>query len=91
MAGHDIGELCKKMFGREEHEYWVTVPAAEEDNLLLVLLDVLYHGDASADVNFESCCRRNQFHIGSPPTKVNVSATFLLKSSTCERRRHATP
>lgn len=60
MAGHDIGELCERMFGREEHEYWVTVPAAEKDNLLLSLIADLYRDNVKADVEFQELLKTKE-------------------------------
>jgi hypothetical protein len=38
LEGHDIGSGLEEFFGRDEHEYLVTVPAAEKGHLLVELV-----------------------------------------------------
>ena len=46
-SGQDIGDAPEKFFGDLDYEYWLTVPAAEKDRLLLALIEKHYAGDAS--------------------------------------------
>ena len=46
-SGQDIGEAPSEIFGDSDYEYWLTVPAAEKDKLLLALIEKHYVGDAS--------------------------------------------
>ena len=45
-SGQDIGDAPEEIFGSSDYEYWLTVPAAEKDRLLLALLEKHYAGDA---------------------------------------------
>ena len=45
-SGQDIGNAPEEIFGDIDYEYWLTVPAAEKDRLLLALLEKHYAGDA---------------------------------------------
>ena len=45
-SGQDIGSAPEEIFGDIDYEYWLTVPAAEKDKLLLALLEKHYAGDA---------------------------------------------
>jgi len=45
-SGHDMGEAPEKCFGKSDHEYWLTVPAYEKENLLIALIEEHYAGDA---------------------------------------------
>ena len=45
-SGQDIGEAPEEYFGKSDHEYWLTVPAYEKENLLLALIEKHYAGDA---------------------------------------------
>ena len=45
-SGQDIGEVPEQIFGDSDYEYWLTVPAAEKDRLLLALIEKHYAGDA---------------------------------------------
>ena len=44
-SGQDIGQAPREIFGDSDYEYWLTVPAAEKDRLLLALLEGHYAGD----------------------------------------------
>ena len=45
-SGQDIGEAPEEIFGDSDYEYWLTVPAAEKDKLLLALIEKHYAGDS---------------------------------------------
>ena len=45
-SGQDIGSAPEEIFGDSDYEYWLTVPAAAKDRLLLALLEKHYAGDA---------------------------------------------
>ena len=45
-SGQDIGNAPEEVFGDIDYEYWLTVPAAEKDKLLLALIEKHYAGDA---------------------------------------------
>ena len=45
-SGQDIGDAPEAIFGDSDYEYWLTVPAAEKDRLLLALIEKHYAGDA---------------------------------------------
>ena len=45
-SGQDIGDAPEEIFGDSDYEYWLTVPAAEKDRLLLALIEKHYAGDA---------------------------------------------
>jgi len=45
-SGQDIGDAPEEIFGDLDYEYWLTVPAAEKDKLLLALIEKHYAGDA---------------------------------------------
>src|SRR5210317_2534819 len=45
-SGQDIGNAPEEIFGDSDYEYWLTVPAAEKDRLLLALIEKHYAGDA---------------------------------------------
>jgi hypothetical protein len=45
-SGQDIGDAPEQIFGDIDYEYWLTVPAAEKDKLLLALIEKHYAGDA---------------------------------------------
>jgi len=46
-SGQDIGDAPEEIFGDLDYEYWLTVPAAEKDKLLLALIEKHYAGNAS--------------------------------------------
>ena len=46
-SGQDIGEAPEEIFGDSDYEYWLTVPAAEKDRLLLALIEQHYAGNGS--------------------------------------------
>jgi hypothetical protein len=46
-SGQDIGDAPEEIFGDLDYEYWLTVPAAEKDKLLLALIEKHYAGNAT--------------------------------------------
>jgi hypothetical protein len=46
LSGQDVGKGPLEIFDDSDYEYWLTVPAAQKDLLLLALLESLYKGDA---------------------------------------------
>lgn len=44
-SGQDIGDAPEEIFGDSDYEYWLTVPAAEKDRLLLALIEKYYAGN----------------------------------------------
>ena len=46
-SGQDIGDAAEEVFGDSDYEYWLRVPAAEKDRLLLALIEGHYAGNAS--------------------------------------------
>jgi hypothetical protein len=46
VSGQDIGELPEQHFGDSDYEYWVVVPKAEKDRVLLALMEKLFLGDS---------------------------------------------
>lgn len=51
-SGQDIGDAPEEVFGDLDYEYWLTVPAAEKDRVLLALVEKLYAGNASVVSEF---------------------------------------
>ena len=51
-SGQDIGEAPEQIFGKDDYEYWLTIPAAEKDHVLLALIEKVYHGNASVVSEF---------------------------------------
>ena len=47
ISGQDIGDAPEEFFGDLDYEYWLTVPAAEKDRLLLALIEKHYAGDST--------------------------------------------
>lgn len=46
-SGQDIGEAPELVFGDADHEYWLRVPAAQKDRVLLALIAHCYTGNLS--------------------------------------------
>jgi hypothetical protein len=46
LSGQDVGKAPLEISDDSDYEYWLTVPAAQKDLLLLALLESLYKGDA---------------------------------------------
>ena len=51
-SGQDFGEAPEAIFGDSDYEYWLTIPAAEKDRLLLALIEKIYKGNASVVSEF---------------------------------------
>ena len=47
LSGQDIGEAPQQIFGKDDYEYWLTVPATEKDRVLLALIEKIYRGNPS--------------------------------------------
>ena len=47
LSGQDIGEAPEQIFGKDDYEYWLTVPAAEKARVLLALIEKIYRGNPS--------------------------------------------
>lgn len=45
ISGQDLGEVPLERWGDSDYEYWLLVPAAEKDRLLLALLERFYGGN----------------------------------------------
>jgi hypothetical protein len=45
LAGQDTGKAPSEIFGDSDYEYWLTVPAAHKNALLLALLEASHKGD----------------------------------------------
>ena len=52
LSGQDIGEAPEAMFGKSDYEYFLNIPAAEKDRVLLALLEKVYSGNASVISEF---------------------------------------
>ena len=51
-SGQDIGDAPDEIFGDLDYEYWLTVPAAEKDRVLLALIEKVYRGNATVVSEF---------------------------------------
>lgn len=45
--GVDYGEAPERVWGADDYEYWIIVPAKEKDKVLLALLEKHYKDNAS--------------------------------------------
>ena len=52
LSGQDIGEAPEEIFGKDDYEYFLSIPAAEKDRVLLALIDKIYSGNASVISEF---------------------------------------
>ena len=41
----DTGPAVTRLFGDDDHEYWITVPNEHEDQLLLYLVEEVFGGE----------------------------------------------
>ncbi len=57
VSGCDHGEAPRAIFGSDEYEYDLTIPAAERDKLVLALLVELYRGDSRVISSLLELCR----------------------------------
>ncbi|MEO8539518.1 MAG: hypothetical protein ABI577_07235 [bacterium] len=46
MAGQDLGGTVAEFFGKDEYEYFLSVPADQKDRLLLYLMQHVFGGRA---------------------------------------------
>ena len=51
-SGQDIGDAPEEIFGDSDYEYWLTVPAAEKDRVLLALIEKVYRDNATVVSEF---------------------------------------
>jgi hypothetical protein len=52
MEGQDVGRAPEEVFGDDDYEYWVTVPADQKDRLLLHLVKALVDEGATPSSSF---------------------------------------
>ena len=52
LSGQDIGEAPDAVFGQGDYEYFLSVPAAEKDRVLLALIEKIYRGNPSVVSEF---------------------------------------
>lgn len=52
LSGQDVGEAPKEYWGDSDYEYWLTVPGEHKDDVLLLLIERLYRGNASVVSEF---------------------------------------
>jgi hypothetical protein len=52
VEGQDIGEGPRQFFDDDDYEYWVIVPAAEKDGLLLELMKAVFRGNGTVTSSF---------------------------------------
>ena len=48
LIGQDVGKAPQEWWGDEDYEFWVSVPTAQKDALLLALLEQRYRGNPAA-------------------------------------------
>ena len=67
ISGQDIGEAPQEHFGDSDYEYWVVVPKAEKNKVLLALMEKLYHGDTKVVSRFMDLLKSKgiQYEFGS--------------------------
>ena len=63
-SGQDIGSAPEAIFGDSDYEYWLTVPAAEKDRLLLTLIEKHYAGDAMVVSTLRELMESKQISCG---------------------------
>ena len=51
-SGQDIGDDPEEIYGDFDYEYWLRIPAAEKDRVLLLLIERLYGGNAAVVSQF---------------------------------------
>ena len=56
LSGQDLGKAPMEIFGDSDYEYWLTVPAAQKDSLLLALLESLHKGDVHVVSKIKAMC-----------------------------------
>lgn len=60
MHAYDKGPTATLTFGRDEYEFWVTVPPAEVAKLALELLREKFGGRLQAVTEFRDFCKRHE-------------------------------
>ena len=63
-SGQDIGSAPEEIFGDSDYEYWLTVPSAEKDKLLLALIEKHYGGDAAVISTLREFMESKQISCG---------------------------
>jgi len=58
LDAHDMGRLVEQVWGDEDYEFWVDVPAMEIHNLLFALLRERYAGRSGAVDEFRAFCEK---------------------------------
>lgn len=56
---HDIGENARRMFGRDDREYVITIPADETGKLALAMIAESFAADSRATVKLRELCEKN--------------------------------
>ena len=46
LSGQDLGKELEGIFGDSEYEYFLTIPSAFKDKVLLALIEKIYKGNA---------------------------------------------
>ena len=64
LSGQDIGEAPDAIFGRGDYEYFLSVPAADKDRVLLALIERIYRGNASAVSEFREFLEAKEIPYG---------------------------
>jgi hypothetical protein len=59
MDAQDMGEFVEKIWGDEDYEFWVDVPATALPKLVFALLRDRYVGRAGAVDEFRDFCKQN--------------------------------
>jgi hypothetical protein len=60
MLAHDMGKLVQEVWGEDEYEYWVDVPAAAVQELAFVLLRAAFSGRERAVDEFRAFCEEEK-------------------------------
>lgn len=60
LHAYDKGATAALTFGRDEYEFWVTVPPGEVAKLARVLLAEKYRGRMQAVTEFRDFCKQNE-------------------------------
>jgi hypothetical protein len=45
LSGQDLGARVEEVWGDSDYEYWLRIPAAAKDDMILTLLEQLYAGE----------------------------------------------
>jgi len=53
-SGQDIGQAPREMFGDSDYEYWLRIPAANKDQVLLALIQKQYSKNTSVISEFQN-------------------------------------